>query len=154
MRGAVSAIAVPSQIHSNHQDMASSSVSRPSLWDVALSKVPEQEQKDLRSGLNSRGSFEINDLTTAVDRLQQQVLSERWHVKLGHRELELRHVLNSIVSWVKKFIAIGDIAVQYDPAHAALPWAALRFVLQVNTSILLDRSSVHDRKHTDLKCSF
>ena len=134
--------------------MASSSVSRPNLWEFALSKLPEQEQKELRSGLNSRGSFEINALTTTVSQLQQQVFSERCHVKVCHRELDLRHVLDSIVSWVKKFIAIGDIAVQYDPAHAALPWAALRFVLQVNTSILLDRSSAHGRKHTDLKCSF
>ena len=122
--------------------MASSCVSRPNLWEVAVSKLPEKEQKELRSGLNSRGSFEINALTTTVSQLQQQVLSERWHVKLGHRDLDLRHVIDGIVSWVKKFIAIGDIAVQYDPAHAALPWAALRFVLQVQKSILLYRISV------------
>ena len=134
--------------------MASSSVTRPNLWDVALSKLPEQEQRELRSGMNSRGTFEIDSLTTTVSQLQQQINSERWKVKLGHRELDLRHVLDSIVSWVKKFIAIGDMAVQYDPAHAALPWAALRLVLQVHTSILFDHSSAHDRKDTDLKCSF
>ena len=111
--------------------MASSSVARPNLWEVALSKLPEKEQKQLQSGLNPQGTFEINALSTTVSQLQQQVHSERWQVRLGHRELNLRHVLDSIVSWVKKFIAIGDIAVQYDPAHAALPWAALRFVLQV-----------------------
>ena len=129
--------------------MASSSVSGPNLWEVALSKLPEKEQKELQSGLNSQRSFEINVLTTTVDQLQQQVLSERWQVKLGHRELNFYPVLDSIVSWVKKFIAIGDIAVQYDPAHAALPWAALRLVLQVHTSILFDHSSA--QKQTDLK---
>ena len=103
----------------------------------------------MRSGLNSQGSFEINVVTTTVDQLQQQVVSEKWQVKLGHRELNLRPVLDSIVSWVKKFIAIGDIAVQYDPAHAALPWAALRLVLQVHTSILFDHGSA--QKETDLK---
>ena len=124
--------------------MASSSVARPNLWDVALSKLPEQEQKELRSGLNARGNFEINALTTTVSQLQRQVLSERWQVKLGPKELDFRPVLDNIVSWAKKFIAIGDIAVQYDPAHAALPWAALRFVLQVQTQFLFDHSTVHN----------
>ena len=134
--------------------MASSSISKPNLWDVALSKLPEQEQKELRSGLDSRGSFEINALTTTVSQLQQRALSERWQVRLGQKELDLRHVFDGIVSWVRKLIAIGDIAVQYDPAHAALPWAALRFVLQVQTSTLFDHSLAHDRKDPDLNCRF
>ena len=121
--------------------MASSSAARPNLWEVALSNLSEKDQKELRSELNSQGNFEINALTTTVSQLQQQVHSERWHVRFRHRELDLSHVLDSIVSWVKKFIAIGDIAVQYDPAHAALPWAALRLVLQVHTSVLFDHGS-------------
>ena len=32
---------------------------------------------------------------------------------------------------MNKFKEVGDIAVQYDPGHAALPWAAIRFFLQV-----------------------
>ena len=134
--------------------MASSSVSRSNLWDVALSKLAEKEQRGLRSGLNARGSFEVNVLITTVSQLQQQVHSERWHLKIGQKELDLRHVLDSIVSWVKKFISIGDVAVQYNPAHAALPWAALRFVLQVHSSMMFNHSSAHDRKITDLKSSF
>ena len=26
---------------------------------------------------------------------------------------------------------VGDMAVQYDPVHAALPWALIRFLLKV-----------------------
>ena len=34
--------------------------------------------------------------------------------------------------WIRKFVEVGDIAIQYDPGHAALPWAAIRFLLQVS----------------------
>lgn len=33
---------------------------------------------------------------------------------------------------VNKFKEIGDVAVQYDPSHAALPWVGVRMVLQVS----------------------
>jgi hypothetical protein len=43
----------------------------------------------------------------------------------------VRHILLKVVKWVNHFKEIGDIIVNYDPAHAALPWAGVRFVLQV-----------------------
>ena len=43
----------------------------------------------------------------------------------------IRDVFDKIVRWIDVFKQVGDIAVQYDPAHAALPWAAIRLVLQV-----------------------
>ncbi|KAK3392046.1 hypothetical protein B0T20DRAFT_72359 [Sordaria brevicollis] len=33
------------------------------------------------------------------------------------------------VSVINSFLAVGDVAVSFDPVHAALPWAAVRFVL-------------------------
>ena len=30
-------------------------------------------------------------------------------------------IFAKITKWVKTFVAVGDTAVQYDPAHAALP---------------------------------
>ena len=58
---------------------------------------------------------------------------KRWTVSRGPNKnaLVLRDVFANIASLVEKFIAVGDIAVQYDPGHAALPWAAVRFLLQV-----------------------
>ena len=40
-------------------------------------------------------------------------------------------MVDKIAVWVGKFIQVGDAAVQYDPTHAALPWAAVRFLLQI-----------------------
>ncbi|KAJ4401662.1 hypothetical protein N0V85_005470 [Neurospora sp. IMI 360204] len=38
------------------------------------------------------------------------------------------------ISTLNKFIAVGDVAVSFDPVHAALPWAAVRFVLVTLTA--------------------
>lgn len=42
----------------------------------------------------------------------------------------LRDVMEKTIHWINCFKEVGDNAVQFDPGHAALPWAALRFVLQ------------------------
>lgn len=47
------------------------------------------------------------------------------------KRIILRDVVMKIFGWIDKFKQIGDIVVQYDPGHMALPWAAFRFVMQV-----------------------
>lgn len=37
------------------------------------------------------------------------------------------------VSVINKFLAVGDVAASFDPVHAALSWAAVRFVLVVTS---------------------
>jgi hypothetical protein len=59
--------------------------------------------------------------------------NQRWQIERVNKPAIIpREKINRILSWVTKFIQIGDIAMQYDPGHAALPWAAVRFVLQVS----------------------
>lgn len=56
----------------------------------------------------------------------------RWKYKKSNGEdVILRDLFEKMAKWVNKFKEFGDIAVQYDPAHAALPWACVRFLLQV-----------------------
>lgn len=40
-------------------------------------------------------------------------------------------LFGKIVKLVDLFQQVGDPAVQYDPVHAALPWAGVRCLLQV-----------------------
>ena len=47
----------------------------------------------------------------------------------------LRDILEKIIAWLDKFTAVGDVAAQYDPAHASLAWAGVRFLLQVSTCV-------------------
>lgn len=46
-------------------------------------------------------------------------------------EIILRDVAGKALFWLSKFKEVGDIAVNFDPVHASLPWAAVRFLLQV-----------------------
>ena len=46
-------------------------------------------------------------------------------------EVVLHDVASKVVMWVDRFVTIGDTVVQYDPGHAALPWATFKFLLQV-----------------------
>jgi hypothetical protein len=41
-------------------------------------------------------------------------------------------LVDNTVTWIQKFVAIGDIVVSFDPVHAALPWATFKMVLQVS----------------------
>ncbi|KAL2010914.1 hypothetical protein VTN00DRAFT_3632 [Thermoascus crustaceus] len=58
-------------------------------------------------------------------------LQKRWKIKLHGRTIVLRDVFDKIVSWVHKFRAIGDTAVQFNPTPASLAWAGVQFLLQV-----------------------
>ena len=59
-------------------------------------------------------------------------IQKQWKVKRKDgRDIVLRDVFNKITDSINKFKEVGDMLVQYDPAHAAIPWAVVRFVLQV-----------------------
>lgn len=48
-------------------------------------------------------------------------------ISLFNKDIDNPKILNTYL-----LLGIGDTIVQYDPGHAALPWAAVRFVLQVS----------------------
>ena len=53
----------------------------------------------------------------------------------------IRAMLAKVIDWIDKFREVGDLAIQYDPGHAALPWAAVRFLLQVVSASFRARPS-------------
>lgn len=58
-------------------------------------------------------------------------MEKRWKIEINGKTVYLRDVCDKIILWINKFKEIGDIVMQYDPGHAALPWAAFRLLLQV-----------------------
>jgi hypothetical protein len=73
----------------------------------------------------------LKDVLEAVDEKKKMCLQKRWKYKKGGKEIIIRDKLEKVLEWVNRFKEVGDIAVQYDTAHAALPWAGVRFLLQV-----------------------
>jgi len=61
-------------------------------------------------------------------------MANRLRLKWGGREIDVQERAGRLVSWLAKFREVGDIAMQYDPVHAALPWAGVRFILLVRSA--------------------
>lgn len=93
------------------------------LWDIAVTKLSDKE----KTHLDLSSSAKLDELLSAVKSRMQECEQRQWTVK----KVVLRDVFTKIAKWFEKFIEIGDVAVQYDPGHAALPWAAVRFLLTV-----------------------
>lgn len=68
-------------------------------------------------------SVNINDILESVERRKQECIDKQWTVsRRGTKNaIVLRDVFAKIAVWISKFMVVGDIVVQYDPVHAALP---------------------------------
>ena len=75
----------------------------------------------------------LNDVLELVTAKKNLCMKKRWKYKKSNgEEVILRDLFEKMTKWVNKFKEVGDLAMQCNPAHAALPWAAVRFLLQVS----------------------
>jgi hypothetical protein len=77
-----------------------------------------------------RGDY-LNRLLDLTKQCRDTCQRNRWKVSFRGQEIIVRDIADKLVAWVDKFKTIGDIVIQYDPVHAALPWAGVRFILQI-----------------------
>lgn len=100
------------------------------LWQKAFEALDDE----LRGTLDFNTSSKINIVAeTLVTAQEKRRLCQRkhWKVTINGKTIVLRDVVEKIIEWLDHFKAIGDVGSQYDPTHAALPWAGVRFVLKV-----------------------
>lgn len=116
--------------------MSTNSISavREDLWEKALATLDD----DLRAMLNIRRPGRpdlIHSLLETVSERRKQSVTNRWRFKNSRgQEIVLRNIFEKIAGWANRFRAVGDVAAQYDAVHAALPWAGVRFLLQIAVS--------------------
>lgn len=100
------------------------------LWDKAFDQLPKDVQSRLLPLKPHPGDVLIA-VKDEADKGRKKCLERRFKFTRSTGEVVIvRDVLEKIVRWVDRFKQIGDTAVQYNPEVAALPWAAVRFVLQ------------------------
>lgn len=105
-----------------------------SLWDKAFNRLDGSFRSSLGRARTHKRDILAAVLRAAEDK-RDKSLQGRWKVKLPNREVIIvRDVLEKITRWIVRFREVGDIAVQYDPAQASLPWAAVRFLLQATVN--------------------
>lgn len=108
-----------------------SGVQPQSLWEKALAGLDGELLANLNFSKSSKHDVLKRTLETAEQK-KQLCLIKRWKFERNGKEIVLRDVLQKIIHWLDRFRALGDAAVQYDPGHASLPWAGVRFLLQVS----------------------
>jgi len=104
------------------------------LWTKAYHQLPDELQQTL--GANKPGAADklqtLQSVLEAVTQVKEANMANRLQFKWGDKEIDLQATADRLVGWITKFREVGDIAVQYDPVHAALPWAGVRFILIVS----------------------
>ena len=104
-------------------------------WAEAATTL-DDDDLDMIQFLNTPLLDTLNMVLADVRVKRKNCLERRWRFKKRNGEVViLRDVLDKVMVWVNKFKEIGDMAIQYDPVHAALPWAGIRFLLQVSLKI-------------------
>ena len=102
------------------------------LWDEAVASLNDEDQVVFDFSRSDKTAI-LEDILTAAEIKRQACMQKRWKFKRKRGDsIILRDVFEKLIKWVQKFKEIGDIVVQYDPGHATLPWAAVRFLLQLS----------------------
>lgn len=110
-------------------------IQKRSTWDLALEKLSREEQDQITAG----GIRKVDALAHLHFDLRGKMdfyASKEWRIG----GVKVRAILSRILHWVDKFKEIGDVVVQFDPAHASIPWACFRMILMVTEPMIyLDR---------------
>lgn len=107
------------------------------LWASALSRLSDSDRQNLTFGGGQGQLAVLNELQRLTEDSRDQCIKKRWRLKRpgrGGETIIIRDLFSKIAGWIVRFREIGDVVVQYDPAHAALPWAGVRFLLQIAVS--------------------
>jgi hypothetical protein len=95
------------------------------LWDIAVDRLNPEDRRYV--------DFEKSATLSMLENLLKAAKEKRalWSYTKNGKKVILRDLVGKVIAWVEKFIQIGDIAMNYNVAHAALPWAGVRFFLKV-----------------------
>ena len=100
----------------------------------ALQLLSEQEratiQEHILPTVEDIDSMLLCAFNAAKDK-QRLCESKRWVFTFRGHTLRLGDEADKVVRWLDRFKQLGDIAANADPIHAGLPWAGIRFLLEV-----------------------
>lgn len=104
------------------------------LWTTAYNELPVDNKQGLEHVNSTDGDKlekieEVEQLLERAMQAKRENIASQWKLQWGGKEVNVREKAEKIVGWITRFKETVDIAVQYDPVHAALPWAGIRFIL-------------------------
>ncbi|KAK4182044.1 hypothetical protein QBC35DRAFT_396760, partial [Podospora australis] len=104
------------------------------LWSDAVAQLDEELRNIIDFGRPEKQEI-VSELLKQANISIEECKDRAWKFqrKKSGETVIVRDVLGKVVKWIDRFKRIGDIAMQYDPGHAALPWAGVRFLLDIAT---------------------
>lgn len=74
------------------------------------------------------------EIIQVVEERKKDCEKKQWvlYVNEAGEKVLVRDTLSKVCDWLNKFKEVGDTAIQFDPGHAALPWMAVRALLQAS----------------------
>ncbi|KAL2809119.1 ankyrin repeat-containing domain protein [Aspergillus granulosus] len=102
-------------------------------WQEAFKNIPEDKQKILKDlGFDKPKSANvasnITSLIDAVNEKQEECEKKFWKVNVGGQDIVFRDYTTSIVGWLEK---AGDVAIQFAPPQASLPWDMIKSLMKI-----------------------
>lgn len=115
------------------------------LWSTAYNELSNEYKQDLEcvNNVNSDKPEELEVLKQLLEnamKAKREYTASQWKLKWSGKEINVQEKAEKLVGWITKFKEVADIVVQYDPVHAALPWAGIRFILVVCPSLKIQKT--------------
>ncbi|CAG9983043.1 unnamed protein product [Clonostachys byssicola] len=118
-----------------------------SLWKQALKRIRASEvdpdvvaevlklteqatDGEYSSAINSAKDIQVW-MERQLEDMKKKQKTAAWKISIHRTSYSLDGFIERTVAVLNRFVAVGDVAVSFDPVHAALPWAAVRFVLVI-----------------------
>lgn len=101
------------------------------LWALAADQLYDDDKRNINFSCPDKLNI-LADLHAETERSKRKAVESQWkYTRKSGETVIIRDIFEKIIRWINIFKQVGDVAVQYDPMHAALPWAGIRFVLQI-----------------------
>ncbi|PVH75975.1 ankyrin [Cadophora sp. DSE1049] len=101
------------------------------LWTSAVAELSDKDRENI-DFIRSDKLIILSELLELTTTSKEKCIEKRWRYKRKSGEtIIFVDLFTKMAKWIDVFKQVGDIAVQYDPVHAALPWAGVRFLLQI-----------------------
>jgi hypothetical protein len=102
------------------------------LWEAAFNALSAEDKKDLEFA-RAEKRLQPSDIVQVVERRKQDCVEKQWvlYTNKAGDKVPVRDVLAKVVDWIEKFKGVADTVVQFDPGHAAIPWAVVKMLFQV-----------------------
>ncbi|KAJ5375632.1 hypothetical protein N7517_007638 [Penicillium concentricum] len=98
------------------------------MWKEALNSLGEEERYNVNTLLKDwdHDSPKRKHLVEEIQKRMDEALNSKHHDRTTS--------IGKLLSVLNNFLSAGDVAVSFDPTHAALPWAAVRCVIVMVTA--------------------